>query len=118
MSQVETGVLIDVARDPRAQLGRDCRCYLDEKYYRSNPVELLDLADLRAKSVNLVIDDNVVTVDNATTDEDNANVSINDNFKEWIEHHPSGHLTKDKTMRWLRSNSMWMNTQRTMRNFR
>ena len=70
--------------------------------------------DANANVANLLEDDNIVTVENAETDEYNLSASINDNFKEldracpewqpdtqavhpkWLEHHQSGHLTKDK----------------------
>ena len=79
-------------------------CYLDAKYYHYDP----------ANVANLLEDDNIVTVENAETDEYNLSPSISDNFKElesacpewqpdtqavhpkWLEHHQSGHLTKDK----------------------
>ena len=90
-------------------------CYLDDaKYYHYDPVEILDLVDFNANVANLLEEDNIVTVENAETDEYNLSASINDNFKElesacpewqpdtqavhpkWLEHHQSGHLTKDK----------------------
>ena len=89
-------------------------CYLDAKYYHYDPVELNDLADFNANLVDLLEEDNIRTVENAAVDKYNLSVSIDENFKElenacpawqpntkavhpkWIEHHQSGHLTKDK----------------------
>ena len=81
-------------------------------------VELLDLVDFNANVANLLEDDNIVTVENTETDEYNLSPSSSDNVKElesahpeacpewqlgtqvvhpkWLEHHQSGHLTKDK----------------------
>ena len=39
-------------------------CYLDAKYYHYDPVELSDLVDFNANVVNLLEEDNVVTVEN------------------------------------------------------
>ena len=85
-------------------------CNLDAKYDHYDPVEILDLVDFNANVANLLEDDNIVIVENATTDEYNLSPSISDNFKElesacpewqpdtqavhpkWLEHHQSGHL--------------------------
>ena len=57
-------------------------CYLDAKYYHYDPVEILDLGEFNATVSNLVEDGNVVTVENAETDELNRSPSVNDNFRE------------------------------------
>ena len=114
MPSVETGTTT-LAEEVR-QLNADVivECYLGAKYYHYDPVELNDLADLNANVVNLLEDDNIVTVENAMTDEYNFSTSVDENFKElesarpsWqpnteavhpkrLEHHQSGHVTKDK----------------------
>ena len=43
-------------------------CYLDAKYYYYDPAELTDLADIHATFVNLVSEDNVVTVKETVQD--------------------------------------------------
>ena len=75
---------------------------------------IVDLVDCNANVAHLLEDDNIVTLENDVTDEYDLSASIKDNFKElesarpewqpdtqavhpkWLEHHESGHLTKDK----------------------
>ena len=87
--------------------------YLDAKYYHYDPEDVYELCDYNVNAENLAESDNVVTLNSIETDEYLANASLNDNFQElevtvpewdqgtkvihpkWLEHHQSGHLTKD-----------------------
>ena len=89
-------------------------CYLEAKYSHYDTVDLLEFGEFNDTVENLLEEDkldNIVTVQNAETDE--FNLSINDNFQElenacpqwqqntsaiypkWLEHHQSRHLNKD-----------------------
>ena len=88
-------------------------CYLEAKHYRYDPMDMLELVDCNATIENLIESDNIVTVQHMETDEFNVTLTLNDNFQElemacpewqqdtkaihpkWLEHHQSGHLTKD-----------------------
>ena len=88
-------------------------CYLEAKYYHYDPADIYELVDFNVSAENLVESDDFVTVQNIEIDEYSAAASLNDNFQElgkacpewdkettaihpkWLEHHQSGHLTKD-----------------------
>ena len=88
-------------------------CYLEAKYYHYDPEDIYELVDYNVNVENLAESDDIVTVQNIETDEYSAAASLNDNFQEletacpewdketkaihpkWLEHHQSGHLTKD-----------------------
>ena len=88
-------------------------CYLEAKYYHYDPSDIYELVDFDINVANLIESDDIVTVQNIETDEYNVGTSLNDNFLElekacpecqqdtqairpkWLEHHQSGHLTKD-----------------------
>ena len=57
-------------------------CSLDAKYYHYNPVQLNDLSNANDTFKTLANYDEVLTVNQATTDDVNACTSIDDNFKE------------------------------------
>ena len=87
--------------------------YLDAKYYHYDPADIQELSDCNVNAEHLVESDNVVTLNSIESDEYLANASLNDNFHElektvpewdqdtqvihpkWLEHHQSGHLTKE-----------------------
>ena len=87
--------------------------YLDAKYYHYDPEDIYELSDYSVNAKYLAESDKVVTLNSIETDEYSANASLNDNFQElektvpewdqetqvihpkWLEHHQSGHLTKD-----------------------
>ena len=87
--------------------------YLDAKYYHYDPEDVYELSDYNVNAEHLAESDNVVTLHSIATDEYRANASLSDNFQElektvpewdqdtqvihqkWLEHHQSGHLTKD-----------------------
>ena len=87
--------------------------YLDVKYYHYDLEDIYELSDYNVHAENLVESDNVVTLNSIETDEYLASACLNDNFQElektvpewdqdtkvihpkWLEHHQSGHLTKD-----------------------
>ena len=89
------------------------RRYLDAKCYHYDPENIYELSDYNVNAEHLADSDNVVTLNSIETDEYLANASLNDNLQElektvpewdqdtqvihpkWLEHHQSGHLTKD-----------------------
>ena len=86
---------------------------MDAKYYHYDPEDIYELCDYNVNAENLAESDNVVTLNSIETDEYLANASLDDKFQElektvpewdqdtkvihpkWLEHHQSGHLTKD-----------------------
>ena len=88
-------------------------CYLEARYYHYDPEDIYELVDYNVKAENLVESDDIVTMQYIENDEYSATASLNDNFQEletacpewdketkaihpkWLEHHQSGHLTKD-----------------------
>ena len=88
-------------------------CYLAAKYYHDDPEDIHELADYNVNTENLAESDDIVTVQHLEKDESYAAASLNNNFQElenacpewdketkaihpkWLEHHQSGHLTKD-----------------------
>ena len=87
--------------------------YLDAKYYQYDPEEIYDMCDYNCNATYLAESDQIVTLTAMETDESSMLASIHDNFRElentvpeweketqtvhpkWLEHHQSGHLTKD-----------------------
>ena len=87
--------------------------HLDAKYYHYDPEDIYELSDYNVNAKYLAESDQIVTVNSIGTEECSANASLNDNFQElektapeWdqetqvihpkcLEHHQSGHLTKD-----------------------
>ena len=83
------------------------------KYYHYDPEDIYELVDYNVNAENLAELDDILTVRNIETDEYSAAASLNDDFQEletacpewdketkaihpkWLEHHQSGHLTKD-----------------------
>ena len=98
---------------PRLPTRCDCWRYLDAKYYQYDPAEICDICDYNCNATYLAESDQVVTLTAMETDESSMLASIHDNFRElestvpereketqtihpkWLEHHQSGHLTKD-----------------------
>ena len=88
-------------------------CHLKTKYYHYDPEDIYELVDFNVNAENLAESDDIVTIQNIETDEYSAAASLNDDFHEvekacpewdketqaihpkWLEHHQSGHLTKD-----------------------
>ena len=86
--------------------------YLDAKYYHYDPEDIYELSDYNVNAKYLAESDQIVTLNSMET-ECSVNASLNDNFHElektvpewdqetqvihpkWLEHHQSGHLTKD-----------------------
>ena len=87
--------------------------YLEAKYYQYDPEDIYELGDYKVYVENLAESDDIVTMHFIEADEYSATASLNDNFQElektipeweqdtktihpkWLEHHQSGHLTKD-----------------------
>ena len=87
--------------------------YLDAKYYQYDPEEIYDMCDYNCNATYLAESDQIVTLTAMETDESSMLASLHDNFRElentvpeweketqsihpkWLEHHQSGHLTKD-----------------------
>ena len=90
--------------------------YLEAKYFHYDPEHIYELSDYNVHADNLVESDSLVTMQFIQADEYSASASLNDNFQEldkghkaipeweqepkaihpkWLEHHQSGHLTKD-----------------------
>ena len=87
--------------------------YLDAKYYHYDPEEIYEMCEYNAKAKYLAESDQIVTLTSMETDEHSMQASLNDNMQElvntvpeweketqvihpkWLEHHQSGHLTKD-----------------------
>ena len=86
--------------------------YLDAKYYHYDPEDIYDLSDYNTNAKYLAESDHIVTLTSIET-ECSVKASLNDNFQEldktvpewdkgtqvihskWLEHHQSGHRTKD-----------------------
>ena len=89
--------------------------YLDAKYYQYSPEQFDDMSDYNLHASYLAESDQVITLQSMETDEITMSTSLRDNMQElmhtvpewesdtqtinpkWIEHHQSGHLTKDPT---------------------
>ena len=87
--------------------------YLDAKYYQHPPDEIYDMSDYNSNAKYLADSDQIVTLNAMETDELSICASLRDNMQElahsipewepetqsvhpkWLEHHHSGHLTKD-----------------------
>ena len=87
--------------------------YLDAEYYHYDPEDVYEMSDYNVHAESLAESDNIVTMQFIEANEYSANASLNDNFQElektvaewdqatkaihpkWLEHHQSGHLTKD-----------------------
>ena len=87
--------------------------YLDAKYYQYDPDEIHDMCDCNCNARISAESDQIVTLTAMETDESSMLASLQDNFRElentvpeweketqsihpkWLEHHQSGHLTKD-----------------------
>ena len=87
--------------------------YLDAKYYHYDPEELYEMCEYNTNAKYLAESDQIVTLTSMETDEYSIQASLNDNLQElvntvpeweketqvihpkWLEHHQSGHLTKD-----------------------
>ena len=76
-------------------------------------MEILDLVDFNANVANLLEEDNIVTVENAETDEFNLSPSINDNFKELENACPEGQPdTQAASSQMARTSSIGTSNQR------
>ena len=89
--------------------------YLDAKYYQYTPEQFDDMSDYNSNASYLAESDQVITLQSMETDETSMSTSLRDNMQElihsipewesdtqtinpkWLEHHQSGHLTKDPT---------------------
>ena len=89
--------------------------YLDAKYYQYSPEQFDDMSDYNLNATYLAESDEVITLQSMETDETSMSTSLRDNMQElmhsipewesdtqtinpkWLEHHQSGHLTKDPT---------------------
>ena len=89
--------------------------YLDAKYYQYSPEQFDDMSDYNLNASYLAESDEVITLQSMETDETSMSTSLRDNMQElmhsipewesdtqiinpkWLEHHQSGHLTKDPT---------------------
>ena len=87
--------------------------YLDAKYYHYDPEELYEMCEYNTNAKYLAESDQIVTLTPMETDEYSVQASLKDNLQElvdtipeweqethvinpkWLEHHQSGHLTKD-----------------------
>ena len=87
--------------------------YLDAKYYQHSPTAICDMSDYNSNAIYLAESDQVITLQAMETDELSTCASLRDNMQElmhsipewesetqtvnpkWLEHHQSGHLTKD-----------------------
>ena len=87
--------------------------YLDAKYHQYDPEEIYEMCEYNSSAKYLAKSDQVVTLTAMETDESSMLASLHDNFQElsntvpaweketqvihpkWLEHHQSGHLTKD-----------------------
>ena len=87
--------------------------YLDAKYYQHSPADICDMSDFNSNATYLAESDQVITLQAMETDESSSYASLRDNMQElmhgipdwesetqtvnpkWLEHHQSGHLTKD-----------------------
>ena len=87
--------------------------YLDAKYYHYDPEDIYELSDYNVNATYLAESDQIVTLNSIEAEECAVHASLNDNFQElektvpewdqetqvihpkWLEHHQSGHLTKD-----------------------
>ena len=87
--------------------------YLNAKCYHYDPEDIYDMCDYNANAKYLAESDQTVTLTSMETEECSIQASLNDNFQElvntvpewdqetqvihpkWLEHHQSGHLTKD-----------------------
>ena len=89
--------------------------YLDAKYYQYSPDEIYDMSDYNSSAKYLADSDQIITLNAMETDDISTCASLRDNLQElvnsvpewepetqsvnpkWLEHHQSGHLTKDPT---------------------
>ena len=87
--------------------------YLDAKYYQHSPDEIYDMSDYNSNAKYLADSDQIITLNAMETDDISTCASLRDNLQElvnsvpewepetqsvnpkWLEHHQSGHLTKD-----------------------
>ena len=87
--------------------------YLDAKYYQYSPTDISDMSDYNSNATYLAESDQVITLQTMETEEFSTCASLRDNMQElmhsipdwesetqtvnpkWLEHHQSGHLTKD-----------------------
>ena len=87
--------------------------YLDAKYYQHSPDAIHDMSDYNSNAKYLADSDQIITLNAMETDDISTCASLRDNLQElvnsvpewepetqsvnpkWLEHHQSGHLTKD-----------------------